>query len=333
MDDRSVEFPYRSPWPWAMAAVLLGAVAVGAGAYRAVHGYPLAPRLAGTLSALALGGLGSALWALAAWMMLACWRAVRRITLDGQGISLPRSRWSSQTIAIAWKDITGGTIARAGDSRQLELISPDGSVVIRDSMLQSPESFDRLVERIQLRLGGFQVVMEQDAAVFRPRRRPQFTLAWLMVAVTFVAAVLGMHSYVYHACSWDVLPDVGVTLILLVTVPWLMVSASRGARIFAAGFAVGFWIEWTAVITSLSLSGVRLSLAGSGCAWYPLTVIVGRIAAMSPASAWLAQGIRATMVAAVLSGAVAGLAAIGIRHWFGRRRRPRQGIVAPGTGF
>ena len=315
-------FAYRIPWLWIVAADIAGAVAMGTGVSRAIGGYPLAPHLAGTLSALALIGLGLILWGVSAWMLIARLRGPRQICLTDREISLSRSRWSSKVVAVPLDRITALRTAQIRDEPQMELIWPEGSATIGRWMFRDPTDFDRLLKLTRGRLAELGVPAEDWTAVESSRRRrPQFTIAWMMIAVTFVAMVLGTYSFVYGTYSWDVLLHLAITLAIVIGVPWLVTSAPPGAGIFALGFTVGAWLEWMAVFAGLSLGWLHLPVMGPARGWYPLTGLVWRVAGAFPSVAWLADGIMPYMIGGVGSGVLVGALALTIRRLTRRWRR------------
>ncbi len=316
------EFAYRAPWSWAVAAGVGGGVAMGPGIGRALGGYPLAPQMAGTLSAVALIGLGLALWGVAAWMIVARLRHRRHVGVTNGEISFPMSRWSTRVEVVPWESITALRTACVRGRKQLELVWPEGEVVIGSSMLGGAEAFDRLLGLVSGRLAELGVAVEDRTSVEEARRlRPQFTIAWMLVAMMFVAAVLGTYSFVYGTYSWDVLLHVVLTLGVLLAVPWLMTTAPVGAKVFALGFVIGAWVEWVAVFTFLSLGWLQVPPGRPTDTWYPMTALLWRVGAVFGWSNWLSAGISGYLLGAALSGAVVGVLALAIRRVVARRWR------------
>jgi hypothetical protein len=316
------QFAYRMPWWKIVRAGLGAATALGTGLSRAIVGYPLAPPMAGTISALALIGLGTALAAITIGMVTIGLRHPRRILVDDDAISLPRAPWPAEYVRLGWDGFTAMRTAAFGNERQLELIWPEGSILVSRAMLRDPAAFDRLRDLVVERLAKSNVPVEDWSEVERVcRRRPQFSIAYLLIVVTFVAMLLGTRSYIYGNCSSDAVMEIGVALGLLLAGPWLLVAAPQWLRVFALGFVLGFWLEWIAVVGWLEFSP-----AGANGGWYPLSAILWRIAVASPSATWLTVGVRMCMLGATLSGVLAGFAAMVGRRLV-RRYGRRQGIV------
>jgi len=321
MDDSHRQFAYRVPWLGLATTGTAATVAIGIGISRGVTGYPMAPKMAGLLSAIALTALGVALWGAAMWAAVRWLRHPKNISVSERAVSLCRSRLSPSHVSVPWESITALRTAEIDDHRQIELVWLDGSAVVSNSMLRDPEAFDALSALLSQRLARLGVPVENCTAAERSRRRrPQFTIAWMMMAVTFIAAVLGMYSFVYGSYSWEVLLHLGITLAIVLGVPWLVVYAPRAARVFAIGFAVGFWVEWVAILTCGSLGWIASLPIGSG-GWYPLTALLWRIGTAFPWASWLAPGVTACVIGSLASGALVGIATSAVHHRIARNRR------------
>ena len=318
MDEGQWEFDYREPWLRIAAVALGGAIGVGPGVYRLLMGYAFAPPAAGRISAVALILLGLMLWALAGRMALNRWRRPR-VRLNSTQLELPR-RLLARTMLVPLTSISGAkTECRLG-RRQLHLIWPEGRITIDSAMLAGPHEFKRFADRLTRTLANVGVPVEGGASPAKSRRRPQFTLGWAMLVMTLVAAVLGMHSYVYGNLTSDVLVELGMTLAFVVFGPWLALAAPRSALVFAIGFVLGFWLEWLMMLAGYWLGWTGLSPSGDPPGWYPFTSLVWRTAAAVPGAGELVDGAGAYVIGGAVSGVLAGTALLAISTLFQQQR-------------
>ncbi len=303
-------FEYREPWQAIVALAVLGTISTALGFHRVVAGYPFIVALATQLSIWALLVIGLIMLALAGWVAVDRLRCRRVVEVSETAITVPRSRWSARRVTVPLEDLSAVWTTEWMGTRRLHLDWAERRFVVAAAMLPSPDQFDRLVSLLRSRLGPLGVPVEIAPP---PRRfRPQFSVAWMLVAVTVVAAALGVHSYVNGRISWDAAVEVAFALVITLLVPWLVLAAPWHARVFAVGFVAGYWVETGATLLWVQMDWVQFR-AGSAVPenWYPLSFAVQRIVHGHPALDWLAVAYRVGVVGGVLSGCLVGAAALG----------------------
>jgi hypothetical protein len=246
------------------------------------------------------------------------------IEVTDRAITLPKSRWAASHVTVPLDEIIRLRTTKLLGVTSLHVVWPEGQVVLPSPMLAGAADFDRLLGLLSERLEHAQVSLEPLDA--RPRKRPfrlQFSMAWLFLLVTFVAAALGMHGYVYGGYSWDAAFDLGIALTAALAALWFASAAGWKARTFFLGFAFGYCLELLAVYCWFALEWVRFP-AGSNTPenWYPLTFAVWQMGESYPPAVWLVEGPRASLWAGLVSGAACGVASLA--GWW-VVRRPQRG--------
>ena len=154
--DAGTEYDYRPKWTAiVLCALFFGALAIFFAAMAkdndrglVINGIiELSPSIA-TVFYLVFAGLSVAFVAGAGVLAIDRLTVHRRIAFTDSGITIPRSRWSTEEIAVPFSEIVRLSTSEVQRQRFLKIVYKGGKFTLNASLLPSKDDFDEILAAI-----------------------------------------------------------------------------------------------------------------------------------------------------------------------------------------